>query len=70
MVSDLTDEKQVVEFIRDLVNCYPTSADAKLAELRKRLKAIGWDEKTIESLEAQGCFGTRYEAVLPQLYNW
>ena len=65
-LNDLTDEGQVIEHMRDLMNlpCKETVAD-ELRLLRPKLLAVGWSSERITQLERYATEYTRFSQHLP-----
>jgi len=61
---DLMSEREVVQYIRDLLNLYPLlkrGFDAELLLFIKQLKKVGWGTEQIRSFITKAGYGTRYE---------
>jgi len=63
---DLINEKEVIRYIRDLLNLnglFPVTADEAISKFTKKLLKVGYSRDRIQQLIAYAAVNTRYEHV-------
>jgi len=63
---DLINEKEVIRYMRDLLNLnglFPVTADEAISKFTKKLLKVGYSRDRIQQLTAYAAVNTRYEHV-------
>ena len=66
---DLTDKREIIQTLRDLINIGPMleiDLDEEIFKFLKRVEEAGWPREMISSFKEQACNWTIYEQYLPR----
>ena len=67
---DYLNEREIVLFMRFLLDFHDLLLhgwDKEMANLRKKLHAVGWGENMVIEFLQQACEHTRYEELIPSM---
>jgi len=65
---DLLNEREVVTYMRDLLNLHDLiegGIEERMEKLKKQLQDLGWGKDKIHDMEERASHNTRYERLIP-----
>ena len=65
---DLLDERQIVIYMRDLLNLHDLiegGIEELMEKLKRQLHDLGWSKNKIHDMEMRASHNTRYEGLIP-----